>query len=1285
MASKIQRRDHRPALDVEDASADTEESTLLASLARGESLAARSLASRLTKRFPRRGVPWKVLGALLWAEGRVPEALAAMQKSAALLPADAEALCNLGTSLSKLDRFQEAEARLREAIDIDPTFATAHYRLGMNYSLQGLLPEAVTCLRTGIALRSRYAAGDDAQNHSNLLFILSHLHSTHPQKLFEEHCGFADNFENRAAWPQHANDRDAGRRLKIGFVSGDFREHAVSYFFQPVVAHLATSSHVELHAYSNSAVVDAVTCRLQGHFRHWQDVSALTDTELADRIVADRIDILIDLAGHTSLNRLPVFARKPAPLQISWIGYPGTTGLRAMDYYFADRHWLPAARFSRSFTEKLAYLPDRWAFEPHSEAPSVSTLPALASGRLTFGSFNRAEKIGEATVLLWSRLLRDMPETRMVVGGIRLESQRRALSAAFEAAGIAAERLTFHRPGNMSTHLSLHRLVDLCLDTTPYNGGTTTLHALSMGVPTLTLAGDTPMAHAGAGILENLQLGAFVAADTDDFLAKVRYWSDHLDELAAIRLGMRARLRDSPVGRPDLIASHVEGALRHMWTRWCANLPAESFDSSAVCPPGDMAPVPTDASKLDAACAKAMELQLAGHPDLAGRLYEAVLGVAPEHAAANYCLGMIHVQARRLEEGLRYLKTALQAQLDVSDYWLGYLEALILAGRIEAARGILAVGRQQGLAGPAVDEFSRRLEAALDLQCREQESALQSLFDRRDHTGALALARRITARFPERGLAWKLLGALLSHGDDPETVTVMRTAARLLPQDVEAQVNVGLALAKNACFEEAEAYLRAALKLEPSFAATYYRLAITYELQGRFADAEVCLRRGIALRSGYASREDEQCHSNLLFLMAHNPSVRVDELVAEHRRFGEYFERPLRAAWPRHGNRRDPQRRLKIGFVSGDLYEHSVANFIGPILARLKDRPGVELHVYYTNTLIDEVSRRLQGFCDHWNPIRDLSDVELTAKIVNDGIDVLIDLSGHTRFNRLSVFARKPAPVQVSWLGYPGTTGLQAMDYYLTDVHWLPRGRFDRLFSEKLAYLPARWAFEPHTYAPEVGPLPALGTGHLTFGSFHRMEKISPETQRLWAQLLLALPQSKLLLVGIGLERQRDSLRQSFASQGIAIERMTFHDRCPMDAYLEMHNHVDIALDAQPYSGATTTMHSLSMGVPTFTVPGASSQARACAGILENVGLENFIAADAAELIGRARRWADSLPELAELRSGLRDRLRSSPSGRPAFIAAHLEAALRHMWIQWCFGLPVESFATDELETAPTC
>jgi len=721
---------------------------------------------------------------------------------------------------------------------------------------------------------------------------------------------------------------------------------------------------------------------------------------------------------------------------------------------------------------------------------------------------------------------------------------------------------------------------------------------------------------------------------------------------------------------------------------------------------------PSDASTLDTACAKGMALQLAGQLDLAGQLYRSILQAAPHHAAANYCFGMLHVQSHRALDGLPYLKTALLAQLEVHDYWLGYLEALLLVGRTTAARNILALGLQQGVTGPAVEDFAARLEAQSALAAtrkigldapppastvakprkgtrksrrneevliQRKEADLLSLVKQHKNAEALALARNMTERFPERGLGWKILGAFMPTDDGYEAALgAMQTAVRLMPRDAEAHVNLGVTLAKMKRFEEAESHLHKALELNPELAAAHFRLGMTLEMQGRYAEAEASLRRGraVQLGTGNVVGDDELSYSHLLFLMSHNPSIGVEELWTEHRRYGDYVEGRLRASWPAHANERDPDRRLKIGFVSGDLYEHSVGQFLEPVAAHLALRADLELHAYCTHTLEDALSRRLQAHFKSWNAVEALSDTAFASKIMDERIDVLIDLSGHTGHNRLPVFARKPAPVQISWLGYPGTTGLRAVDYYLADPQWLPPGRFDRLFTEKLAYLPDRWAFKPHAAAPAVGPLPALSTGRLTFGSFHRLGKINSATIRLWSQLLLALPQATLLVLGVPVDGPEKRLLDEFAAHGVQPDRLTFHGRCTMDVYLAFHNQVDIALDTLTYAGATTTMHSLSMGVPTLTIAGATSQARAGAGILANVGLDQFIAADAEDFVAKARYWAAHPTELAELRTGLRARLAQSPAGQPPLIAARFASALRHMWRRWCAGSPAESFSS---------
>ena len=687
----------------------------------------------------------------------------------------------------------------------------------------------------------------------------------------------------------------------------------------------------------------------------------------------------------------------------------------------------------------------------------------------------------------------------------------------------------------------------------------------------------------------------------------------------------------------------------------------------------------TAVSTPDEVCGKAMNLQLAGQLDAAEKLYRSVLDDDPEHAIANHCLGMLNVQLGRPAQGLQFLLTALTARPEISDYWLGYLEALLQAGQPDAAHDTLALARQHGLSGKAVDEFAARLphRAAPPTD----DAALLALIAEHRFAEALQQTRLMTERFPEHGLGWKIRGALLwGEGRTDDALAAMQTAARLQPGDPETLSNLGMSLASLKRYDEAESYLRNSLALNPDFAAAHYRLGMTYELQGRYDEAEARLRKATALRSAPLSTDDEQGFSNLLYVLSHKSGLDADSLFAEHRQVGQYFEADGRAHRPSPGVAGDEDRPLRLGFVSADLRDHSVATFFEPVIARLARSGRLVLHAYYNHRAEDGVTARLRGYFDHWHAIAALTNGDLAARIANDGIDILIDLSGHTALNRLRTFARKPAPIQVSWLGYPGTTGLQGMDYYLADSCWLAPGRFDRLFTEKLVYLPDRWAFQTHHEAPAVGPLPGLANGRLTFGSFHRLGKINSASIELWSQLLLAMPSSTLLLVGIAADKRANILKQ-FAIQNVAGERLVLVERCPMKRYLELHQSIDICLDTQPYAGATTSMHSLSMGVPTLTVAGATAQAQACAGILRHVALESFIAVDAADFVRKGRYWAEHLPQLAEVRAGLRARLSRSPAGQPELIAGHLEGALRHMWRRWCAHLPPESFATDSVAT----
>ncbi|MCC6197772.1 MAG: tetratricopeptide repeat protein [Burkholderiales bacterium] len=518
------------------------------------------------------------LGLALRESGRLEDAVHSLRQATSLRPDYIEAHYNLSAPLRSLGKLDEAEASLRRVLELDPVHVHAHAGLGMVLEDAMRLADAQTSYRRALSIDPDFLPA-----HNGLLFCISHDEAVDSAALVAAHRKFGQRFaelgERRA---HHANGRDPGRILQVGFVSGDLRSHAVASFVEPIVAALARSPALALHAYYNWPAEDAITARIRALIRHWHPICGLPDDELALRIAADRIDILVDLSGHTGANRLLTFARKPAPVQVSWIGYPGTTGLAAMDYYLGDPHFLPPGQFDAQFVERIVYLPAVAPFRPLESAPAVNPLPAAWRGYVTFGSFNRSSKLSRSVIALWSRVLRDLPEARLLVAGMPQHADPATLIDWFEAQGVSRTRLRFHGRCDIATYLRLHHEVDLCLDTYPYTGGTTTVNALWMGVPTLTVAGPTPASRQSAAMLGHAGLADFVATGVEDFAAKAVRWAGDPARLARLRAGLRARIEQSTLRQPEVIAAGIERAFRMMWQRWCAGLPPETLNVSGA-------------------------------------------------------------------------------------------------------------------------------------------------------------------------------------------------------------------------------------------------------------------------------------------------------------------------------------------------------------------------------------------------------------------------------------------------------------------------------------------------------------------------------------------------------------------------------------------------------------------------------------------------------------------------------------------------------------------------------
>jgi len=531
-----------------------------------EAVASLREATRLS---PNDVVFWLSLGVACKDNEQLDEAVASFQRAAKLDPLLPEAREILGQALMAQHRNEEARVHLHGALELRPDLAEAEHDLARICTDEGLLEEAARHYRNALAAK----LAPDTQ--TNLLFLLNYLPETQPEGHFAEHRQWSEWFEQplRPAWRSHVNDPTPDRRLRIGYVSPDFRDHPVTSFIEPILkAH--HRENFEIFCYSNTKISDAVTQRLRPLASQWRTIYGWDPEKVAELIRQDGIDILVDLAGHTTNNRLLVFARKPAPVQVTWIGYPNTTGLEAIEYRLTDAITDPPGQTDQWHSERLIRLPKTFScYGAPAESPAVGPLPALANGYVTFGSFNNFRKVSQPTVELWARLLREMPAARLLMKSQGLNNPETAdrLRQQFIRAGVGSERIELLGAGiSKELHMGLYNRVDLALDPFPYNGTTTTCDALWMGVPVVTLAGKTHVARVGLSLVSHLGFPEWGVKTPDAYVAKCRELAGDLPALAAVRLRLREQMRQSPLCDAPQFIGNLETAFRDMWKRWCA-------------------------------------------------------------------------------------------------------------------------------------------------------------------------------------------------------------------------------------------------------------------------------------------------------------------------------------------------------------------------------------------------------------------------------------------------------------------------------------------------------------------------------------------------------------------------------------------------------------------------------------------------------------------------------------------------------------------------------------------
>jgi protein O-GlcNAc transferase len=681
----------------------------------------------------------------------------------------------------------------------------------------------------------------------------------------------------------------------------------------------------------------------------------------------------------------------------------------------------------------------------------------------------------------------------------------------------------------------------------------------------------------------------------------------------------------------------------------------------------------------DAAVAEGVPLHQAGQFAAAETCYRRALDLDAMHPEALHLSGLVAHQLGRPDVALPLIEQSISAAADRPSYHLNHGAVLRALGQHDAA---IAAWRQALALHPAYPEAWNNLGVALQDQgqlaeatpCFERAVSLAPAYAEAHFN--LGVAQQ-AARLPERAVAsyraalaiqpghsaarYNLGNALRETDQFAEAVAAYRAVLANHPDHADTHNNLGVALqalgdrdAAIACFEQT-------ILLQPAYPQAHTNLGHLLRDRGRFDEAMQAYRRALALQPG-----DMVAHSGLIFVLDHHEGATPADRLAERRAWDAQHARALTSAARPHQNQPDPARRLRVGYVSGDFFYHSAAAGFVPVLLG-HDLQQIDVVCYATLTRTDAQTARIKAGVATWRDVTALSDAAVADLVRADGIDILVDLGGHSSSGRLGIFARKPAPIQVTAWGYITGTGLDAMDYLMADPVTVPP-EAEHWYSERVVHLPSIVCYEPPTQVPEVVPPPLLSRGYVTFGSFNRATKLSDEALDLWARVVAAVPDARMLLKSPGLDdaENRTRILSAFAARGVTADRIDIMGQTNRFDHLAAYGEIDIQLDPFPHVGGATTFDGLLQGVPCVTLLGELIQGRLSASFLSMLGLDDLIAQTPDAYLTVATRLAQDVDRLTRERATLRQRLLASPLADTEAYTQAVEAQYRHLWHQWC-------------------
>jgi len=1144
-------------------------------------------------------------------------------------PDNVFALSNIGAFYVNSDP-KKAKKYLLKAIKINPHLSDAAFNLGVCFSNLGD-SQSIKYFEMAIKLEPSYSPTYghlhfqlrkicDWKKASELERKISTLNQENikngllPAQNPFEAVVFNDNpksnFDIARVWSRYLGSqktkkpyvfarKKAGEKIRVGFLSADFNAHATA---QLMLGFFNLYNRKKFVFFTYSYGVDDQSFYRQSikKLTKFRDIKNLSNTQAADLIYQDKIDILVDLKGYTQGSRLEILAARPAPLIVSWLGFPGTTGADFIDYLVTD-HVITPKDQTKYYRENLIFLPHTYQPTNNRQETAVGMnrsffgLPASPAGGpqegFLFCSFNQSYKIDPKTFSLWMRILKKVPQSSLCLLG-KDEILTKNLKAEAKKSGVNPERLIFLPILPKNIHLGRLALCNLGLDTLICNGHTTTSDCLWAGTPVVTLLGNHFASRVSASLLTAIGLPELITHSQKEYEDLAVSLALNPQKLNAIRYSLNANRLTYPLFDTARFTQNMERALETIWKRYQQGLPLENID-------------------------------------IVDKIGNNV------HSMANSNLGAIYLEEKNYSKAISLLQTAISQNQQ---------NAFAYNNLGTALKGI-------GKPLEAVKNWTKAVD--LDPKFVEPLSNLGVFYLDTGQTNlAMANFTKLIEINPQDGNSYNNLGiCYLNQNNYPKAIECFEKAVKLNSYDYAASYHLGLAYRLIEDYKNSIKYLKKALKLNPNHgpALNIYCLVLM----------QICNWKELAKISAKIPAEDESPYVNITRTQDQKINFEIARLRAEKIKTA-VADLDIKFSFPKAKK----GERIKIGYLSRDYFEHATAYLILGLF-EAHDRKNFEVFAYsYGPNDGSFYRKKLEKDADHFIDIINFGHVEAAKKINADGIDILIDLKGHTKDNRLEILALRPAPLQVSYLGFPGTTGADFIDYIITDKIVTPPD-YQKYYTEKFAYLPDCYQINydkrkiaDKEYKRSDFNLPEKA---FVFSCFNQTGKIDQETFNSWMRILKAVPQSVLWLLGSN-KIAEENLKAEAKKAGFDPQRLIFAAHIENSLHLARLKLSNLGLDTFTYNGHTTTSDSLWAGVPVVTLQGNHFASRVASSILTAAGLPELITHSQKEYENLAIELATNPQKLNPIRSKLLSNRLTCPLFDTQRFTRNLEKAYQQMW-----------------------